>query len=240
MSVRNFRCTVVEVNGILVSPDACGMREGDKFGRLTLAGQHFYLPYSGARYWFGVFLCECGNTTVAVSKHVKCGNTKACGCMIAENGKKHGRSRERIYGVWQDMHKRCSNERCRAYKNYGARGIRVCEEWSTPEAFLEWATENGYSPGMELDRIDNDGNYEPGNCRFVTKKNNDRNRRTNVFLSAFGETKCIAEWVEDERCVVADKTLRERIKLGWTPERAITEPSHSTAGQAGCVDGDDH
>lgn len=226
------------VNGIRVSNCARGIRPGQKINRLTLLGEHFYLPWSDSRYWLGVFQCDCGKVFVALSHHVKGGNTKSCGCQIAKNGLRHGCSRLRIYGVWQDMHARCSNPQNPSFKHYGGRGITVCDEWQSPEPFMKWAFTNGYVEGLDIDRINNNGNYEPRNCRFVTRSVNCRNKRTNVFLEAFGERKCVADWVNDSRCAVADKTLRERISHGWEPERAITEPSHKPAGQTSVVNAD--
>lgn len=112
---------------------------------------------------------------------------------------KHGFSvtHPNLFGVWETMRSRCYNRNRKKYKDYGARGIRVCDEWnSNASAFCEWALSNGYKDGMQLDRIDNNGNYEPSNCRFVSPKENSRNRRNTVYLTVDGETKCVAEWCE--------------------------------------------
>jgi hypothetical protein len=102
----------------------------------------------------------------------------------------------------------------------------MCAEWrSSFVAFREWAMSNGYADGLEIDRRENDGPYAPDNCRWVTHSKNCRNRRSNVLVTAFGETKTVIEWGEDPRCSVAYQTLRQRIqKYGWDPERAITTP----------------
>ena len=102
----------------------------------------------------------------------------------------------RLYSVWSTMIHRCEDPKREKYKDYGKRGISVCEEWHDPNAFMDWAFENGYSDGLQLDRVNNDGNYCPDNCRWVTPKNNSRNRRNTVFLSVQGETKSVAEWCE--------------------------------------------
>lgn len=142
---------------------------------------------------------------------------------------KHGdatqQGRVRLYRIWTCMKTRCNNPKQAAYKNYGARGIKVCVAWlESYETFRDWALKNGYAEKLEIDRKDNDGDYEPSNCHWVTTKINDRNKRTNFTISAFGETKCIAEWVEDARCVTNKNTLRDRILAGWSPEEAITKP----------------
>ena len=103
----------------------------------------------------------------------------------------------RLCSVWASMIHRCENPKREKYKDYGARGIAVCEEWHDPNAFIDWAEDNGYAEGLQLDRINNDGNYEPTNCRWVTPKENSRNRRNTKFLTVNGETKCVAEWCEE-------------------------------------------
>lgn len=111
---------------------------------------------------------------------------------------KHGaccRNR-RLYSVWSTMIHRCEDPKREKYKDYGKRGISVCEEWHDPNTFMDWAFENGYSDGLQIDRVNNDGNYCPDNCRWVTPKTNSRNRRNTVFLSVQGETKSVAEWCE--------------------------------------------
>lgn len=101
-----------------------------------------------------------------------------------------------LYSVWKTMIHRCENPKRAKYADYGARGIMVCAEWHDPIEFIKWAFGNGYHTGLQVDRIDNDGNYEPKNCRFVTPKQNSRNRRNTRYLTLFGETKSIAEWCE--------------------------------------------
>ena len=102
----------------------------------------------------------------------------------------------KLYGIWCSMKSRCENKNREKYKDYGARGINVCDEWKDAEKFCKWSLENGYKEGLQIDRIDVNGNYEPSNCRWVTPKVNSRNRRNTVFLTINGETKCVAEWCE--------------------------------------------
>lgn len=112
---------------------------------------------------------------------------------------KHGFSvtHPKLFGIWETMRSRCNNPNREKYKDYGGRGIKVCDEWNkNADAFCKWALQNGYDDGLQLDRIDNDGNYEPSNCRFVTPKKNSRNRRNTVYLTVNGETKCVSEWCE--------------------------------------------
>jgi len=103
----------------------------------------------------------------------------------------------RLYSIWKTMLHRCENPKREKYKDYGNRGIAVCREWHEPNAFIDWAESNGYKEGLQLDRINNDGNYEPTNCRWVTPKENSRNRRNTKYLTANKITKCVAEWSEE-------------------------------------------
>lgn len=107
--------------------------------------------------------------------------------------KKHGytKTHKKLYHVWHAMKKRCNDKE---NKNYGGRGISYCEEWENAEVFCEWALQNGYADGLELDRIDNDGNYEPSNCRWVDRKTNAQNQRRATILSVNGKEKCVSEW----------------------------------------------
>lgn len=100
----------------------------------------------------------------------------------------------KLYEVWRTMKQRCNNSNYSNYKNYGGRGITYCEEWEKAENFCKWALSNGYREGLEIDRIDVDGNYEPSNCRWVDRKTNAQNQRRAVLITVGNETKCISEW----------------------------------------------
>ncbi len=114
------------------------------------------------------------------------------GCQVT-----HGLSKTRVYSIWCDMKKRCYNPKNKRYECYGGRGIRVCDEWLHDFVrFYEWSMANGYEETLSIDRKDVNGNYEPGNCRWVTMKEQERNRRDNVFITYKGETKTMAEWSE--------------------------------------------
>jgi hypothetical protein len=129
---------------------------------------------------YGLYECDCGNQFEAIIASIKKGNTNSCGCLrkrtTSEQGKrnrKHGLGYSRIYDTWHHMVSRCYNESDKSFSNYGGRGISVYDEWKNSlEIFNEWAINNGYSDDLTIDRINNDGNYEPGNCRFVTRSRN--------------------------------------------------------------------
>jgi hypothetical protein len=130
-----------------------------------------------------------------------------------------------LYYVWGAMHDRCRLESTPGWQNYKGRGIKVCEEWADFAVFRDWAVIHGYHEGLDLNRIDNDGNYTPDNCNFITRRENSWNRRSSRRIEAWGETKAVAAWVEDPRCVVSYTCLYQRVaRRGWNPEKAISTP----------------
>lgn len=139
---------------------------------------------------WGLFLCSYCNREV--EKRLKCGKkSRSCGCMkdrfIGEANTKHGGTKKgsdrKLYKMWNHMFGRCYDPRDKSYKNYGGRGIRVCDEWADYNKFKDWSLLNGYrnQKDLEIDRENNDGNYEPSNCRFVSKLENIRNRGYNIL-----------------------------------------------------------
>lgn len=133
---------------------------------------------------------------------------------------------ERLKSIFHNMRTRCNNPNSNIYKWYGGRGIKVCDEWKTFKAFEKWAIENGYSDDLTLDRIDNDGDYCPSNCRWVTLKDNCNNRRSNSYVTYNGETRSVAEW--SEITGIPYTMLAQRIRSGWPVDRAFTEPRNDT------------
>jgi hypothetical protein len=140
---------------------------------------------------------------------------------------RHGLSYTPEYRAWQTARLRCTSPTAKAYANYGGRGIRMCDRWlNNPAAFLADMGKKP-SPVHELDRINNDGHYEPGNCRWVLRKVNDRNRRSNLRLTFMGETHALAEWCE--RMKLPRDTVHKRLKSGWAVDAALTTPVRSKA-----------
>lgn len=174
---------------------------GEVFGRLT-ATEYFEFrtrPSDGRNRTYQKFVCACGNVVWTIPSTVKSGNTRSCGCLNTDtvknrkisvtrvrNGetqvftrdRNHGESKTRLYRKWKSMHARCTNPKYRAWKWYGGKGIRVCEEWADWSTFKEWAIDAGYIDGLELDRIDADGDYSPSNCRWLTKRENVKRARS--------------------------------------------------------------
>ena len=201
---------------------------GQKFGRLTVIARGETQGKSTAAYW--ICQCDCGNKKNIDGRRIRTGATKSCGCLkrevIIRTNTKHGGYKERLYEIWTNMKTRCLNENFPSYIGYGGRGIKICEDWvNSFSAFREWAVGNGYEDNLEIDRSDNNGDYEPYNCKWVTPKMNSNNKRNNHLLTVFGEVKTLMQWSEDERCVIGYSTLRNRInKLGWSNKESITTP----------------
>lgn len=123
---------------------------------------------------------------------------------------------------WVKMLSRCEDQENLSYKDYGGRGIKVCKEWHDFDKFYKWCVSNGAETNLFLDRINNDGDYKPSNCRFITRKENNNNKSNNTWVTAFGEIKTLSQWIEDKRCNVGKGTLQRRLRLGWNPEEAIS------------------
>lgn len=188
--------------------------------------------------------CDCGNIVLVRGNSLRKTNpntriTQSCGCLVSEVARaakstnspifKHGKLPRKLYQVYKGMIERCESPACKSFDDYGARGIAVCPEWRRDfTVFRSWAFSAGYREGLHIDRIDNDGDYVPENCRWVARKENNRNRRSNRLLEAFGETKCVAEWAEDSRCAVSYTTLMQRLNLGWDHQQAIQAPARKT------------
>lgn len=140
-----------------------------------------------------------------------------------KNAVKHGLSNTRLHRIWHSMYCRCYYKSTNQYKNYGGRGIKVCEEWEHMQGFINfynWAINNGYKETLTLDRIDNNKGYCPSNCRWITPKEQSNNRRNNVYYTFNGETKTSKQWCELYN--ISQTTLLDRLKRGWTLEQALT------------------
>ena len=208
---------------------------GQRFERLTVIARHG-IASSGHALW--LCKCDCGNTKIISSNQLHSG-TRSCGCLQRErasecaqkNGDKEKKERENIgneflklHRSYMDMKKRCGNPHNKSYKNYGGRGIEVCNEWKNNfNAFKAWSLENGYADGLTIDRIDVNGNYEPANCRWVTVKEQNNNRRNNVIVTYNGETMTLHE-LSERYTNMQYRTLWARLNAGWTIADAVERP----------------
>lgn len=192
---------------------------GQRFGRLVVKG-YSHSNKNGRAVWNCV--CDCGKSLTVKGNALLSGNTQSCGCLRNDNISKirfsHGQWGTRLYGIWTTMKTRCR------YQNYKSKGIVVCKEWQTFEPFYKWAMENGYSDDLTIDRRDNDGNYCPENCRWVTRKVQNNNKGNNHKITYNGETHTMAEWAEITG--ISYGNIRNRInKLKWSVEKAFTTPT---------------
>lgn len=212
---------------------------GERYGRLE-AIKRTSADCHGKSLW--LFRCDCGNVTERVASRVLSGRISSCGCLRAETAAstsrktaaargraitRHGHAtrgaRSSEYMIWAQIIDRCTNSKSKAYPNYGGRGITVCPEWAA--SFDAFFSGMGARPGVEfsIDRIDNDGPYSPGNCRWATRveqKANQRPRKDAVYLTHNGETRTRDDWAR--RIGIKYSTLVERLRRNWPVDRALT------------------
>jgi hypothetical protein len=188
---------------------------GCRFGKLVV------VAYSKPRHRTSLWecRCDCGENTIAQGCNLVTGNSTNCGCVRQDRLTTHGCSKSAEYNIWRGIRSRCYNQNEPAYRYYGGRGITVCERWRESfENFLADMSERP-TPRHTIDRIDNDGDYDPSNCQWATRKQQQRNRRVNRLLTWQGETKCVAEWAD---CLGWPAGLiRGRLNRGWSVEKTL-------------------
>lgn len=192
---------------------------GQQFGRLTVLKR----DENKGKFITWLCQCDCGNTTIVRGTDLKSGKILSCGC-LRKSGchRSHNMTNTRLYRIWGNIKSRCTNKNVRQYKDYGGKGIKVCSEWTQSfETFFHWAMANGYADDLTIDRIDVNGDYEPSNCRWATRKEQSLNRSDNHYLTYNDETKTIAEW--SEITGIHRATIESRLKAGMTIEQALTK-----------------
>ena len=168
--------------------------------------------------------CDCGNYKEVQVDNLTSGHTKSCGCLNGK-GYKHNLKNTRLYYIWSCMKQRCYNENHKQYKDYGQRGIKICNEWHEFINFYNWAINNDYQDNLTIDRINNNGNYEPNNCRWVNMKIQSNNRRSNHIIEYKNETHTLKEWCDILK--LNYKTIQTRINsLKWNVEKAFETPTN--------------
>lgn len=198
---------------------------GKKFGKLLILSRANNSNNGKVRW---NCMCDCGKEKIIIGNSLKTRVTKSCGCLLKENKGptlKHGHAKKgkvsKTYKIWNSILQRCNNLNNFAYKYYGGRGIKVCKRWFKFENFLKDIGE--ISDGLTLDRINNNGNYEPNNWRFSTMREQSRNKRNNYLLKYDGNERCLAEW--EEITGISQRVIKARIVLGWPIKKALTIPT---------------
>lgn len=205
---------------------------GQKFGMLTVIERDGYgVDKDGKHYSLWKCQCECGNITTISQHLIVTGEKRSCGCLRKQfkstKGERHGMSGTRLYTTYRMMLARCENPTDHHFKDYGGRGIKVCDEWKNSfNSFYEWAIANGYTDNLTIDRIDVNGNYEPNNCRWATNTQQQRNKRNNKRHLVNGEYLLIKEI--SEKYNIPEETLRGRMRYGnMTMQEAVNHKKYS-------------
>jgi hypothetical protein len=200
-----------------------------RFGRLICLQPVGRDPLTRCVMW--LCQCDCGSQTTVRSQRLLIGNTRSCGCLHRDqrieqckSRATHGATRSSLHSRWMHIRERCHDPHSKAFKHYGGRGIRVCQEWREDfTSFRDWAMANGYRDDLTIERIDNDGNYEPGNCKWIPLADQGRNKRNNHILSHAGHTTYLSAWARELGINVG--TLHSRIvQRGWPTDRALETP----------------
>lgn len=198
------------------------MKRGDIYGRYKVIGiyqeRDAYPQYAHVQ-------CKCGSAPRFVRLNVlRSGQSQSCGCLHKERVTTHGQWGKPLFTVWSRMMSRCYNEKDKCFPRYGGRGIQVCKKWHNINAFIKDMSPS-FLTGLTIDRKNNDGDYKPSNCRWATTKQQTRNYSRNIFLEYNDETLCIADWAL--KLEICYGTLWDRLKQGWSTERALTTPVNS-------------
>lgn len=189
---------------------------GKRFGELTVLGRA--PDRMRRRRW--LCICSCGTTKIIEGMALKQGKTRSCGCHQGRiiHGHNRGYTASRTHRSWSTMKTRCLDHNNSGFKFYGARGIQICERWMDFQNFLADMGER--PPNTSIERRDNNGNYEPGNCYWATRAEQSNNTRRNIWLEHQGQRHTVSVWAR--KVGLAPSTLATRIKRGWSVERALT------------------
>lgn len=206
---------------------------GDQLHRLTILEFKTVQRY-GQNITLAKCECVCGIIITRKLANIISGTTKSCGCLQSEiqselakkRNFKHGKGslETRLYRIWCGMRARCYKSYTVGYRNYGGRGIKVCAEWHDYEAFEKWALQNGYDDNLTIEREDVNKDYCPENCKWITLAKQQSNKTNSVLVTAWNETKTLAEWGRDPRSAIDYRMIKYRIDNGWKTETAISTP----------------
>jgi len=208
------------------------IKPGEKFGLWTIVDSPMLINYLKRT----SFLCECScsdkTRRYVSSNSLVRGISTNCGCVrkvsILKSNTKHGFSYNRLYGILYGMKSRCLKTSTISYKNYGGRGIKICDEWLDEKTglktFIEWAMRSGYQSNLSIDRINNDGNYEPSNCRWSTSSEQNNNTRSNVHITINGVTKTMGMWAKQYG--INKGTFSGRLRKGFPSTMLLKPPGY--------------
>lgn len=187
-----------------------------KFGRLLVVSENGRTKHSKVLWHC---MCDCGNTTSVPSGSLVNGNSKSCGCLRIEAITSHGASYTPEYNILSQIKQRCNNSNAEWYSSYGGRGITICDRWN--DSFENFIADMGYRPSddLSIERINNDGNYEPGNCKWGTGTEQQNNRRNNVIVNYKGKNYTLTEICKELNVLYA--TVQTRLSRGWSIEEAL-------------------
>ena len=202
---------------------------GEKYNKFTVLEDLGIFIKDGTKnpIHYVLCLCECGKTDIVALNGLRTGGVKSCGCYHSEElslrNTKHGMSKTRLYSIWCDIKDRCENKNKDCYKNYGGRGIQICDEWKADFMnFYNWAMDNGYNDKLTIERINVDGNYCPENCKWATMLEQANNKTNTFYLTYKNETKPLRYW--SDKTGIPPRTLYRRYRLGWKVEDIIEKP----------------
>ena len=201
------------------------LKIGERFGKLVIVENLGKIKPEISNHRYYKVKCDCGKVEISRDSLLRTG--KKIECYLCSTKKrpqyKHGMTNTRLFAIWQGMKQRCNCKTCEAYKWYGGRGISICKDWEEFTMFYDWAIKNGYQDNLSLDRINVNGNYEPGNCRWATDKQQMNNMRTNKLITYNGETHTLSEWAD--KLGVEHYILENRLnKYNWSIEKMLTTP----------------
>lgn len=216
LSKQNEPQLSAEMENTYIDPTKHGRKDltGMRFGRLIAVK----IVGSAGSHMRWLCECDCGRSKIISSPQLIRGVTRSCGCLQTDTFTTHSLSKHRLYLAWYDMMRRCENTNHKNYCDYGGRGIRVCKIWHDVSNFVK-DMDDSYKPGLSIERIDNNDGYKKSNCKWATKKEQQRNRRNSMFYTINGVTKQLCEWIDESN--VNKNTVKNRLHRGFSITQAL-------------------